>query len=254
MARSIHSLIKGLDILSCFNFDCQTISAQTISRRLGIPLSTTYRYLETLRAKGFLARNEETSSYNLGLILFKLGNIVFSQITMAGIILPYMKSVAELARETVLLTAMKGFEVVCIERIEADHRVKLSLERGSSLPCHAGASSKIVLAYQDDAFIASMLKEITLVRFTHSTITTPAALKKELRKIREQGFAFSDGEVDAGAVAISAPVLDPSAKVVAGLSVAGPRERMIAKKEEIIKIVKEYACRASREFGYSVQK
>jgi IclR family transcriptional regulator, KDG regulon repressor len=250
----INSLVKGLDVLSCFDFDSQTISAPVISKRLNIPLSTTYRYLETLTAKGFLVRNGETTNYHLGLVLFKLGNIVFSQMTTAGIILPHMKAVAALSRETVLLTAMKGFEVVCIERIEADHRVKLSLERGSSLPSHAGASSKVVLAYQEDAFVTSMLKKKTLARFTHSTITTATALKRELRKIREQGFAFSDEEVDPGAVAISAPVLDHCAKVVAGLSVAGPRERMIAKKEEIIKIVKEHAYRASLEFGYSGKK
>jgi IclR family KDG regulon transcriptional repressor len=249
----INSLIKGLDVLSCFDFDSQTISAQLISKRLNIPLSTTYRYLETLTAKGFLVRDGEKTNYHLGLVLFKLGNIVFSQMTTAGIVLPHMKAVAALSRETVLLAVIKGFEVVCIEKIEADHRVKLSLERGSSLPCHAGASSKIVLAYQDDTFITSMLKK-NLAKFTHSTLTSGTALRREIRKIREQGFAFSDGEVDPGAVAISAPVLDHSGKVVAGLSVAGPRERMIPKKEEIIKIVKEYAYRASLEFGYSVKK
>jgi DNA-binding IclR family transcriptional regulator len=69
MPRAINSLEKGLDILSCFDFQNNALSAQSISERLGIPLSTTYRYLETLKAKDFLSKIGVMGDYKLGFML-----------------------------------------------------------------------------------------------------------------------------------------------------------------------------------------
>jgi DNA-binding IclR family transcriptional regulator len=127
----------------------------------------------------------------------------------------------------------------------------LSLERGSSLPLHAGASSKILLAFQEERFVDAIVKCGPLTRFTRSTITDPLRLKKELRSIRKQRFSFSDQEVDLGAIAIGAPLRDHRGKVVAGLTVAGPRERIDGKKkDELIEMVKELAQKASHDLGY----
>ena len=178
-----------------------------------------------------MVRNQETKNYELGFMLFKLGNIISSRMKLDEIVLPHMESLSALSGETVLLTVISGWDVVCIERVEAQRAIKLSLARGASLPLHAGASSKVVLAYQKDSFIDSMLKRAPLLRFTKSTITDPVQLKRELKKIRKQGFAFSDQEVDLGAIAISAPIFDHKGRVIAGLSVAGPRERISGKRK-----------------------
>jgi IclR family KDG regulon transcriptional repressor len=251
MGQSITSLQKGLDILRLFDFDSETFSAQAISGRLSIPLSTTYRYLETLREKGFLVRNQETKAYELGFMLFKLGDIVSSRMRLAEIVQPHMKSLSSLSGETVLLTVISGWEVVCIEKVETNRRIKLSLERGSSLPLHAGASSKILLAFEEEQFVDALLKRGPLTKFTRSTITDPRRLRKELRTIRKQRFSVSDQEVDRGAIAIGAPLMDHRGKAVGGLTVAGPRERINGKKkEELIEMVIEFAQKASHDLGY----
>jgi len=251
MKRLISSLEKALHILSSFDFNNQVFSAQAISDRLNIPLSTTYRYLETLKERGFLLRNPVTKNYELGFMLFRLGNIVSSRMKLTETIFPHMKSLSSLSDETVLLTVISGLEVVCIERIETQRLIKLTLERGSSLPLHAGASSKILLAFQEDSFVDSMLKKTVLTKFTDNTITDPDLLKKDLKKIRKGGFSFSDQEVDLGAIAIGAPIFDHKGKVVAGLTVAGPRERINSmKKGRLIQLVKENAKRASYDLGY----
>jgi DNA-binding IclR family transcriptional regulator len=162
-----------------------------------------------------------------------------------------MKSLSSLSGETVLLTVISGWEAICIEKVETNRLIKLSLERGSSLPLHAGASSKILLAYQEDSFIDSMFEKTHLTKFTDNTITDPIRLKKELKVIVKQGFAFSDQEVDLGARAIGAPIFDHKGKVVAGLTVAGPRERITNKNiPKLIRLVKEAAQKASYDLGY----
>jgi IclR family acetate operon transcriptional repressor len=252
MENSVSSLEKGLDILCAYNLNNEPLSAQSISKQLNMPISTTYRYLMTLEKRGFLVRDRETKNYKLGFILFKLGNIVSSQMKLVDIILPYMKSLSSISGETVWLTVASGWEAVCIEIVEADRVIKFSLKRGVSLPLHAAASSKILLAYQKDSFINSMFKKTVLKRFTKNTITDPLLLKKELKKIRRQGFAFSDQEVYLGTRGIGAPIFNHKGEIVAGLTIAGPRERITDKKiPRCIQLVKESALRASYELGYS---
>ncbi len=250
--RSLNSLQKGLDILCSFDSQTISLSAQAISERLNLPLSTTYKYIEALLEKGFLLRNPETRNYELGLMLFKLGNIISSRMKLVDIALPHMQTLSSTSGETVLLTVSAGNEVVCVERVETDRRIKLSLERGATLPLHAGASSKTLLAYQDESFIDSLLKQdVLLVRFTDRTITDPVMLKEELKKIAKQGFAFSDQEVDPGARAIGSPIRDHREEVVAGLSIAGPAERMSdAHLPHLIDLVRSAAEQVSRALGY----
>ncbi len=125
--RSLSSLQKGLDILCSFDFATASLSAQAISERLSLPLSTTYKYIETLLEKGFLVRNPETRNYELGLTLFKLGNIISSRMKMVDIAQPHMKVLSSESGETVLLTVIAGREVVCLEREETSSRIKVSL-------------------------------------------------------------------------------------------------------------------------------
>jgi len=251
MKNLVSSLDKGLDILCCFDFEKKAQSAQSISERLNIPLSTTYRYLMTLGKRGFLVRDSGTKAFKIGFMLFKLGNIVSSQMKLVDIVLPHMKSLSSDSGETVLLTVINGREAMCLEKVETNKMIKLSLERGLCLPLHAGASSKILLAYQKESFINSMLKNTALARFTKNTITDATLLKKELKRIRKQGFAFSDQEADLGAKAIGAPIFNHKGELVAGLSIAGPKERITNKNiPKLIRLVQGAAEKASHDLGH----
>lgn len=249
--KLLGSLQKGLDVLCCFDFTRPCLSAQEISERLNLPLSTTYKYLKSLHEKGFLVRNQETRNYELGLMLFRLGNVAASRMKPVTIALPHMKALSAGSGETVLLTVMSGREVVCVERVETNGRIRLSLERGSSLPLHAGASSKILLAYQQESFVDAFLREHpSLVKFTERTLIDPVLLKQE-STIRGQGFAFSDQEVDVGVRALGSAVLNHRGEVVAGLSIAAPGERMNDDAlPGLIRLVREAAEKVSRDMGY----
>jgi DNA-binding IclR family transcriptional regulator len=136
-----------------------------------------------------------------------------------------MEEIARQTKETVLLTRLFGTDAVCVERIEGPQAVRISFEVGQIQPLHAGASSKILLAYVDEDKWTEHLT-LPLERFTEYTVTDLDTLMDELREIRRQGYCVSESEVDLGARAVGVPIADARNRVVAAVSTAGPAFRM----------------------------
>ncbi len=251
MDKTFSSLEKAIDILNFFCFENRVLSAQEISSQLSIPLSTTYKYLDVLLKRGFLSKNPDTKKFFLGLTIFKMGNLVAAQIKPIDIAQRHMKDLANLSGETVTLTIINCWESLCVEKIESPRRIKLSVAMGDTLPLHAGASSKVLLAYQETSFVDAMIDNVGLAALTENTVTDPDRLEKELKLIRSQGFAYSDSEVDYGARAAAAPVFDSKGRLVAGIAVAGPRDRINDKTaQNLIQSVIESAGKISSDLGY----
>ncbi|MDL4814079.1 IclR family transcriptional regulator C-terminal domain-containing protein [Actinomadura sp. OS1-43] len=118
-----------------------------------------------------------------------------------------MRELADRVGEAVLLTRRTGATVVCLEREEADHPVRLSYERGHVLPVNAGASALVLLAWAPDKEIDEIIQNSGLPRFTGATVTDTGVLHERLAMIRECGTAVSRGELDedAGGTALLIP-------------------------------------------------
>lgn len=207
MSKPFASLEKATDILSLFDPEHQGLSAHDISKKLGMPLSNTYKYLDIFLKNGSLSKNVHTKKIFLGLTIFKMGVLAAEKVSFAHVALPYMNSLSEQSGETVILTVVYGMEALCVDAIESPKMVRLTVKKGATLPLHAGASQKILLDYQDESFIDTFIESRGFVRLNRNTITDPQQLKRELELIRVHGFTQSDSEVDAGAAAIAAPFL-----------------------------------------------
>lgn len=224
MSQSSSTAENVLDVLLLFDVARPELTADEISRLIGAPRSTTYRYIRTLRDKGFLERTAH-DTFRLGPRLLQFARLAVRQEDVGRIALPFMEELCQKTRETVLLTRLFDGYAVCIERVEAPQAVRITFERGQIQPLHAGASSKVLLAYLPEEKVDKHVT-LPLQAFTPNTVTDLEELKAQLRQVRRQGYCLSESEVDAGATSIAVPVLDRHRKVVAGLSVAGPTFRM----------------------------
>jgi DNA-binding IclR family transcriptional regulator len=224
MATSSSTADKVLDVLLLFEEAWPELSADEICELIDAPRSTTYRYIRTLRDKGFLEKST-TGGFRLGPRLLQLGRIARSRLDISDIALPVMEDIARQTRETVLLTRLFGSSAVCVERIEGPQTVRISFDLGQVQPLHAGASSKILLAYADEKTWDEHLR-LPLERFTEYTITDPDVLKESLHQVRRQGYCASESEVDVGARAVAVPILDARGRIVAALSSTGPAFRV----------------------------
>jgi DNA-binding IclR family transcriptional regulator len=240
------SLHKALDIIQLLLDHKEIMDFREISESLNMPRSSAYKYLAVLRDRGFLDFEPNTKRYRLGLKFMELGSLVKSQIRIDQIALPYMKELAEVMKETVILSYLSSGVAYCLERVGPESGLVFSMQRGAHLPLYSGASAKVLLAQLPDSEIDDILKRVTLTSFTPNTITDPEKLRQNIREIKTQGFAYSDQETDWGARAIAAPVVNSKLGIIASLCVVGPAQRMSGKKlEKAKKLVIESARKVS---------
>jgi DNA-binding IclR family transcriptional regulator len=245
------SLAHGLDILLLFDTSSPALTVAEISKRLGFSQSKTYRQVRTLIKYRLLQENPGTAQYSLGLNALRIGLLAQQNLNLPTIARPLMKELSVTTKETVLLTAVNGTKGVVLERVESEEPIRFSVfQAGANLPLHCGASSKILMAYLPEADWERIISK-GLRRYTVNTITDSKGLKAHLRKIRREGYAFSDQEVDRDVRAVAAPILNGMGELVAGLSVAGPIYRISKKRlNELRKLVVEYARKISLNIGY----
>ncbi|WP_019074031.1 IclR family transcriptional regulator [Streptomyces hokutonensis] len=222
---------RALDILMMFDDTHLVISGSAVAERLGVARSTAYRYLQSLVSSRFL-EEAPGGGFRLGLRVLEIGRLARRSYGLSDIALPAMTELSEDVRETVLLTRRSGELVVCVDRAEAAARaVRISYERGSTLPLNAGASALVLLAWipQDEA--RRLLETAELRRFTPATLTDVDTLMDRLANIRRAGYSVTRGELDPDVTGVAAPIRDAEERVVAAVSVAALASRVFPEAE-----------------------
>ena len=235
---------RALDILGMFSDEVPVVSAVQVAAHLGVVRSTGYRYLQSLVANRYL-EEAPTGGFRLGLRVLELARLARRTYGLSEVAAPVLTELASVVHETVLLTRRVDDVVICLERAESEvHRVRISYERGATLPVNAGASALTLLAWSDPAEARSVLQAADLQAFTPATLTDVDALMVRLEQIRSDGYSITRSELDHDVLGIAAPVRDGDGQVVAAVSVAAVASRVSAQLErEIVSAVRSAAER-----------
>lgn len=224
------TVVKTLALLDLFTVDNPTQTASEIARTANLPLSTAFRLLTTLVQLNFVEIDRSTRKYRLGLKLLELGHVVTQQLDLPALALPILHELMQKSSESARLSIRDGLEGVFISKVETLQSVRLHTPLGQRVPLHAGASMKILLAFQPDEDIADYIGSLDKIRIAPNTIIDPAKLKSDLARIRKQGYAVSFSEQSSGAAGVAAPVRDHTGRVVAGITISGPEPRFTPEK------------------------
>ena len=237
------SLAHGLEILLLFDSAHPAFTVPEIVDHLHFSQSKTYRLIRALVHYGLLETQNGTGQYSLGMSALRLGLLAQQKFKVSVMAMPFMKELSRLTKETILLTVVSGNKAICLERVESEEPIRYSLfTPGASLPLHAGASSKVLMAFLPESEWESIIAREGMQRFTPQTIIDRGILKTQLKTIRNQGYAFSDQEVDREVRAVAAPILNKRGELVAGLTVAGPAYRINKKRVQSLgQLVIRYA-------------
>jgi DNA-binding IclR family transcriptional regulator len=200
-------------------------------------------------------KHPDTGRYRLGLRLFELGSKAISVLDLRERSRPFLDQVLSETQETVHLCILDEGEVLYLEKLEPQRSVRLASRVGRRVPAYCTSVGKAILAELPEAEVDSIIRRSGLKRITPNTITTPSALKEELRKIRAKGYSIDDEENEEGVRCVGAVVRDYSGRPAAAISVSGPAFRVTkANVAEIAKSVTQAATALSRELGHVAQE
>ncbi len=220
------SITRVADILNCFSVEEPVLNLTAISQRLELPKSTAHRLLTALVGQGFLMRDVHGRGYQLGYQMLHWGMVAQGGLDLRAEALPILRTLAKTVDETALLTVRDGLRGLYLEIVQSSQPVRLAMQVGQRLRLHAGASSKVLLAFLPEAEIDQILRALELSPLTSHTLTDPAQLRVELAAIRQRGYATSFEETDLGAMGIATPVYDRMGQPVAGIGIAAPLTRI----------------------------
>lgn len=237
-----------LRIMECFTLDKPEWGVSELSEHLQVYKSVVHRALVTLENRGFVKQNPENQKYSLGIKLFELGMIVASQINIRSLAKPIMEELCETTNETVMLMIVDQLDGICIEKVETSQSVRYTSPMGKRVPLHAGATTKILLAYLPESTIRQIISS-ELPSYTQYTVRDPDKLVQELQVIREQGYSISSNDFSLGGMGIAVPIRDYSGNVVAGLSISGLEIRMSKDTDRLLLLCQQAAAEISRRLG-----
>jgi DNA-binding IclR family transcriptional regulator len=220
----ITSVARAFNILELLASPDGPKSLAEISQELRLAPSTTHRFLKALTALGFVTQDPRTSVYRATLKLFNLGRAVVSQFNLSERLLPVMRQTAEEVGESVSLVLREGLEGVLLERVQGREGVQV-FGKYRSNPLYCTAAGKAILSCFDDESLRKYLQHTPLKRRTEYTITDPAVLKREVERIRRDGFAIDNQELEVGAMCVAVP-LTLTNDLMAALSVSALAPRM----------------------------
>jgi DNA-binding IclR family transcriptional regulator len=241
---------RAMGILLTLTRGDRGLGVSEIARSLNLPKSAVHRILGSLVKTGFVEKEEPGARYRLGLRAIDLGMVAMGTPDVRALALPVMQDLSRRTGETVTLSMLIGRERVYVSQVEGPKTVRMTVRVGARFPLYAGASGRAILSALPQAERDAYLESVALRPLTPDTITSRQRLEKEIRHVREAGYASSAGERDPWAAAVAAALVTARGRVLGSISVCGPRQRFgTAEVEEYGRMVAGAAAGLSEQIG-----
>ena len=239
---------RALNILENIAQRRDGLTNSEVSRKLAIPKSSASYILRTLERRGYLRREGETGRYKLGLKILSLGGDAQSNLDVADVALPFMRSLVERLHLTSHLAVLDQGEAVYIEKVEAPGFFKVNTWVGRRMYLHSTSVGKVLLAWLPRQEMEAIVRQQGMKKRTPKTITAVSRLLADLELVREQGYAVDDEENSTGARCLGAPIHDAMGSVTAALGVSGTLTQVDEENlSRIADALKETARRIARQ-------
>jgi IclR family transcriptional regulator, acetate operon repressor len=217
---------RVLLILSQFSGDTASHGVSELSRELGMTKNMVHRALQTLARHGYLVRDASGTSYELGPGVLQFARVGLEPLNLPRLADPYMRRMQEASKETVSLAVRSGRTAVTIAGARGLGQIARRVPFGRAVALHASPASRAILAFLPDHEIDAYIADGVLERYTATTLTTAEQLHKEVRTVRERGYALSFGDhVRQGATGVAFPVPAADGTAHGSITVAGPSDR-----------------------------
>jgi DNA-binding IclR family transcriptional regulator len=243
----------ALSILETVAFSPEPLGVTQIAAALGTAKGATYRYLQTLVDRGYLVQDPTNSRFRLGQKAFALGRNAPTEWDLAALLATPMQQTRDATGLSVVLSTPTLQGACVLATVPGTKVIEIGVKVGSTLALHASAQGKILLAFDRLARL-DQLNDAALTRFTERTITSKAALAKEIEAIRKQGYASAPEEALLGINTIAVPVFQKSGGLVAALALVGSIQHIPTPPDaQLLESLRSLGAVASRLASNSTQ-
>ena len=240
----IERLVTLLDALALYS---DPVSLKELSSVSGLHPSTAHRILNDLVLTRFVDR-VEPGSYRLGMRLLELGNIVKSRLNVREAALDFMRALHKKTHQTINLSVRQNDEIVYIDRAFSE-RSGMQVVRaiGGRAPLHLTSTGKLFLSVDEPKAVRIYATRTGLAGHNKNSITDLSRLERELSLVRSRGYARDNEELELGVRCMAAGIRDDSGKLIAGLSISAPADRL---QDEWLEDLISTANQISATLGY----
>lgn len=248
--NQLSSVKNALRILRSFTMDEPEKRISDISKSLELNKSTVSRTMSTLASEGFVLKDPETQKYRLGLSILSLSGIINTNMDIYQESMPVLNKLVETCGETAHISILDNDEVIYLQKVECNHPVRFLTHVGKRNPAYCTSAGKVLLAFSNEEITEAIIAN-GLQPYTEHTITEPDALRAHLKQVREMGHSYSYEELSEGVISIGAPAFDYTGKIIAALSVVGPKQRIHSGKiQNILHHTLHASAEVSSRLGY----
>ncbi len=217
-------MTRALDVLVAFRSLPAPVDLATLARHVGLHPTTTFRYLESLKARGFVQHRD--GGYELGSPVFELASTYLRGLSVWSHAQELADRLAATANETASLGVLDNGQVLYIAIANGQRELGIQSSPGTRHPAHCTALGKALLSALARSEVEATLAAHPAVRLTTRTLVEPDALMADLAAVRTRGYAVDDEERVPGVICIGVPIRDHSGGVVAAISISGPAFRI----------------------------
>jgi DNA-binding IclR family transcriptional regulator len=244
---------RALSIIEMVAESNKGLTNSDLSRRLKIPKSSASYILRVLENRAYLQRDTD-GRYRLGLKLMSLTGDALSHLDVRDVAKPTLRDFLKKSKlPEAHLAVLDNGRAVYVEKVENENSfIKMDIWVGHRLPIHTTAIGKVLVANLPEDEVVKILKLRGMEKKTRKSITTEQKFLREIRKVKDHGFAVDNEENAEGVRCIAAPIFDSSGKVAAALGTSS----IILHIDEshlpkIVELVKNAAAKVSNQLGFN---
>lgn len=241
----VQSLDRGLAVIRAFNGPEPRLTLSDVARETGLSRAVARRFLHTLVDLGYVGTDGK--HFQLRPRLLELGHAYLSNLGLPGIVQPHLQRLADQTGESASVAVLDGLEVVYVARVVVYRIMSIAVGVGTRFPALATSMGRAILACGSPERAEAFLSDATPTPLTTHTLTDTAALGAEFARVREQGWALNDQELEEGLRSIAAPLRDASGEVVAALNISTTVRRSLTEIREQLRGPLLDAARAIQE-------
>ena len=251
-ADYVQSLDRGLAVIRAFDAEHRQLGLSDVARRTGLSRAAVRRFLLTLVELGYVQAGD--GRFSLRPRVLELGYAYLSGLSLPEVSQPHLERLVATVDESSSLSVLDDTEIVYVARVPTRRIMSITLTVGTRLPAYATSIGRVLLAAQPDAECRARLARVELRAFSPHTITELETLMVTLARVREEGYAAVDQELEEGLRSLAVPIRDGSGAVVAALNVSAhaSRQTMAALRREFLPVARRAAAAIEVDLRSSV--